>query len=121
MADRIEIVGGPELTRSLKGLEHDLRDLAPVNRSAAGELVKALAASAPKVTGRLAASFRPSGTQREAIAESELIYAPVIDNGWSAHGIEAQHYSEQALAASRSSVESRYQEGVGRMVRKAES
>ncbi len=121
MAGDVAIEGLPELHRSLAGLDHDLRDMSGLNRSAAGELVKALAVTAPKVTGRLAGSFTASGTQREAVAESALIYAPVIDNGWGAHNIEAQHYSEQALAASSSAVTSKYQEGVDRMVKKAES
>jgi hypothetical protein len=118
----VTIEGGPELRRALRALGADLRDLSALHRSIAGDVVKAVSGTAPKGdTGRLAGSFRALGSRTKARARSRLIYAPVINYGWEDHGIEAQHYAEAALAASRSGILAKYRAGLEKLLRKAES
>ena len=117
----VVVHGGPELARALDGAKRDLKDMGPVNRRAADVVAKAIAAAAPRVTGALAGSFRASSTGDRATVESDLIYAPVINNGWPAHGIDAQHYAEDGLERSTAAVEKTYSDGVDQICKKAES
>lgn len=121
MAAEIRVLGAPELDAALSGLGRDLHDLTPLNQEIAGDLAKAVAAAAPRVSGRLAASFRPTGTSDAATVESDLIYAPVIEYGWGEHNIEPAHFAESALAESSSGAEAKYRAGVEKLVRKAQA
>lgn len=123
MADgaTITVEGGPELRAALKALDADLRDLSGLHRSIASDLVAAIEASAPRESGKLAGSFRPSGTRTTAKARSSLVYAPVIEYGWPGHNIAAQGYAARALAALTSSIMAKYRAGVENLLRKAES
>jgi hypothetical protein len=119
--DEVRIEGLPELHRSLDGLAGDLRDLSPVNGEVAAELVKAIGAAAPRLTGRLAASFTGTGTSNKAEVSSDLDYAGPQNYGVPAHNIEATHYAENALASSSGAIEAKYQGGVQKLLRKAEA
>lgn len=121
MASSVTITGLPELHTALQGLKADLKELTPVNRQAAAELVRAIAGTAPRLTGRLASSFEVKATATTAEAVSSLVYAPVINDGWAGHNIAAQHYLEEALKVATPAVESTYQSGVAAMCRKAEA
>ena len=121
MANEIVVSGLPELHASLQGLGRELANNPGLNRDVAETLVAAVSEAAPKLTGQLAASFTASGTADEAKAESDLIYAPVINNGWREHNITPQHYAEQALAAVTPQVETQYSRGMDELTRKAEA
>ena len=113
--------GRPSSARRSTGSGRDLRDLTPLNQEIAGDLAKAVAARAPRVSGALAASFRPTGTAEAAKVESDLIYAPVIEYGWGEHNIAPAHYAENALAESEAGAAAKYRAGVDKLLRKAES
>jgi hypothetical protein len=117
----VAIQGGPELRRALHELGVDLRDLSALHREIARTVVSAVDGTAPHDTGRLAGSFRPSGTRTTAKARSSLVYAPVQNYGWPHHNIVGRHYAERALSASTGKIESQYRAGVDRLLRKAES
>jgi hypothetical protein len=116
----VTIKGGPELRRALKAAEADLRDLSALHRSIASDVAKAVASDAPHDTGRLAGSFRPSGTRTTAKVRSSLVYAPVQNYGWAEHNIEGRHFAESALASSTSGIVAKYRAGVEKLLRKAE-
>jgi hypothetical protein len=117
----VTIEGGPQLRAALRALNADLRDLSALHRAIAGIVVSAVEVTAPNATGRLAGSFRPSGTRTTAKARSSLIYAPIQNYGWPRHNIVGRHYAERALSASKGQVESSYRSGVERLLRKAEA
>jgi hypothetical protein len=118
---QITVQGGPELRRALKGLEADLRDLSALHRSIAADVVKAVQGTAPRQSGKLAGSFRASGTRTTAKARTSLIYAPVIEYGWGAHNIDPQGYAQRALNSSTSGIMAKYRTGVEKLLRKAET
>ena len=117
----VTVEGGPELRRALKALGADLHDLTALHRAIAADVVAAVASTAPRDSGRLASSFRPNATRTTAKARTSLVYAPVINYGWDAHNIAAQHYAEAALNASSSAVMAKYKSGIEQLLRKAES
>ena len=121
VAPAIRVEGGPELRRSLKQLGVDLRDLSALHKKIAADVCQVVEGTAPRTTGRLAGSFRPSGTRTMARARSSLVYAPVIEYGWPRHNIEGQKYAERALASSAPKVKQEYSQGIDKLLRKAES
>ena len=121
MAGEVQITGLPELRSSLKGLDEGLRDLSTVNAEVANDLARAIASAAPRRTGRLAGSWQGRGTRDTAEAESTLDYAGPIEYGVPSRNVEGQHYAERALDRSTAAIESKYDAGVSRLCRKAES
>ena len=121
MAGELQVTGQAELRRSLAGLKRDLRDLSPVNREIAGDLARAIGSRAPRRTGALAASWRPVAKPEAATATSALAYAGIQNWGNPGHNITGTHYAEEALAAAESGAQRKYDAGVSRLCRKAES
>jgi hypothetical protein len=117
----IEVKGLPELSRSLKGLEADLKDMTPINGDVARDLVAAVSSRAPRKSGRLAGSFVATGSAKKATASSALDYAGVQNYGSAGHNIEGQHFAEAALEASAAGAEAKYRDGVAKLCRKAET
>jgi hypothetical protein len=120
VAATITVKGVPELHRSLRTLENDLRDLSTVNADVARDLVAAVSARAPRKSGRLAGSFTATGSRDKATASSSLDYAGVQEYGSAGHNIEGKHFAEAALEASAGGAEAKYRNGVERLCRKAE-
>jgi hypothetical protein len=121
VAGELKIEGEAELIHSLDGLKGDLRDMAPIHAKIADDLAAEIGRLAPRLTGRLAASFSGTGTADKAEASSELVYAPVQEYGSPGHNIEGQHYAERALAIAQPKIESDYSGGVDKLCRKAEA
>jgi hypothetical protein len=121
VASELVIKGEPELHAALSKLGGNLRDMTSLNGQVADELARAIGSAAPRLTGTLAGSFHGKGSKDTAEVTSELVYAPVIENGWAAHNIEARHYAESTLTQSEGTIQKRYEEGVGQMCKKAES
>ena len=117
----LAVHGGPELDAALNGMKRDLSDMRALNMTIAGDLARAVAALAPKVSGALAGSCRPSATPNRAKVVSDLIYAPVIQHGWPAHNIEGQHFGERALTQMAGTIQKKYDDGLAQMCKKAES
>jgi hypothetical protein len=72
------------------------------------------------LSGRLAGSFEAIGSRDKAEASSSLDYAGVQEFGSAGHNIEGKHFAEAALTSSASAAEAKYQQGIGRLCRKAE-
>ena len=121
MASDVIVHGLPETHAALRGLESDLHDLTSTNLAAAGDIARAIAAAAPKVTGRLAGSFHATATREAGKVESDLVYAPVIEYGWAQHNIEPAHYVEEGVSAGTPAAERRYDTELTRACRKAEA
>lgn len=88
-----------------------MRDLTAANRAGAERI--AAAASPPRKSGRLAASIQVTGAgPTEATVGSGLIYAPVIEYGWRAHGIEGRHFLASAADGQTTAVVDGYYRAV---------
>jgi hypothetical protein len=85
--------GAKELKASMTAAGLKLSDLSAVNKRTADKVVQASKPSAPRRSGALAASTRPSGTKVAAVVRAgsaALPYAPVIHFGWPGHHIAPQ-------------------------------
>lgn len=95
----VRVEGAAQLRATMRAAGMRMRDLTAVNRRTAEKVVGAAAPSAPRRSGMLAASVRPAGTQRAALARSPLVYGPVIHFGWAAHNIAPQPWIYDAAVA----------------------
>jgi phage gpG-like protein len=94
---RIEVRGADRLARTSAEAADELRDLTEANRRAAEGIREAT--SPPRLSGRLAASLTVTASPTEGTVGSDLVYAPVIEFGWPAHGIEARRFLSNAADA----------------------
>lgn len=95
----IRVDGARQLRSSMRRAELDLDDLKSTHARVAGLVTTAGKAWAPKRTGRLAATIRPSGTKTAAIVRAGYArtpYAPPIHWGWPARGIRANPWLSRA-------------------------
>ena len=95
----VRVDGAARLRQTMKAAGLKLRDLSAVNRRTAAKVVQAAAPGTPRRSGALAASVKPSGTQRVASARSNLVYAPVVHYGWPGRGQAAQPWLFEAATA----------------------
>jgi hypothetical protein len=116
----VVILGGPELRRALRQLGADMRDLTKTHREAADVVRDAAVSEAPRQSGRLAASLRPTATRTRARVVSSLPYALPIHYGWRRRHIAPNKFGDRALAKSQSRVEKVYRAGIDALCRKAE-
>jgi hypothetical protein len=89
----LQVEGARQLRASLKRAGLDVQDLKAAHRAVADMVARESRASAPHRTGRLAASVRGAGTQREAIVRAgrkTVPYAGPIHWGWPSRHIAAQ-------------------------------
>jgi len=103
-AAKVTVEGDETLRRTMGNAQGDLEQL---DQAEAARLVQQRAqARAPKVTGTLRASVRAKDLGHgRAVVASELIYAPVIHNGWAAHHISPQPFLTTALEDSKTLVQ----------------
>lgn len=94
----IEVTGADGVRRALDGLGATVSD-PPALDQVARALAGAVAAAAPRRTGRLASSVRPVRARGEAAAESTVEYAGVIDRGWPARNIAPADFTARGAAA----------------------
>ena len=109
MADgfTVEIRGVDRLARTAHAAANDFRDLTEPNRAAATAV--ASRARPPRRTGRLAASIGVLDVSpTEAAVGSGVVYAPVIEYGWPAHGIEAAGFLADAADAAWGATQDEY-------------
>jgi hypothetical protein len=102
--ETVTLEGDDTLRRTLSAAESDIRELDQL--PSARLVAERAAARAPKVSGTLGRSVyaKDMGTG-VAAALSDLIYAPVIHNGWAAHHISPQPFLTTALDDSAQLVE----------------
>lgn len=98
------------MTQYVEGLRQVVRDLEKVGVDAAdmkevfvkiGDMVRADAAGlAPKKTGRLSASIKPTKTKNKAAVRAgsaRVPYAGAINYGWRKRGIRADLFMQRAI------------------------
>jgi phage gpG-like protein len=107
----ISVKGASRLTVTLHAAAREI-ERQQSNNSDVARGIRARA-QPPRRTGRLAASLTSSATDTEAVVGSDLVYAPVIEHGWPAHGIEARHFLADAAEASTASSIQVYVKGIG--------
>lgn len=112
----VRVDGAARLRQTMKAAGLKLRDLSAVNRRTAAKVVQAAGPGAPRRTGVLAASVKPSGTQRVAAARSNLVYAPVVHFGWPARGQAAQPWVFQAAIATEPEWTGYYEQEIDKLL-----
>lgn len=96
----------------MKAAAASLEDLRPVNEQVAQTIAPEASGRAPRRTGRLAASLRATGTNREARISSDLVYANPIHFGWPAHNIRAHPFITETIDTRREDVANAYENAV---------
>jgi hypothetical protein len=90
----LEVTGARQLRRALKDAGVSVQDLKDAHKAVAEDVARASAPRAPRRTGALAASVRPSGTQAGALVRAgngrTVPYAAPVHWGWPARNITAQ-------------------------------
>jgi hypothetical protein len=84
--------GADRLAATLDDAARQLGDLRDANAEAANTVESVAALTAPRRTGALAGSVVGEVVEGGAQIGSDLIYAPVIHNGWAAHHIAPQPF-----------------------------
>jgi len=112
----VRVDGAARLRQTMKAAGLKLRDLSAVNRRTAAKVVAAASPGAPRRTGVLAASVRPSGTQQVAAARSNLVYAPIVHYGWPGRGQAAQPWIFQAAVATEPEWTGYYEDEIDKLL-----
>lgn len=125
MPDRVVVEGLPALRRALKRVEGGLqREIGGVFREAARQVVGRI--DLPQLTGRLAGSVRPYGTQREAgvrVGGARVPYAgPVEFGGYpgSRPFVREGRYIFPAFDAAKGDVVESAERGLRDLIRRAD-
>jgi len=112
----VRVEGADRLRATMRAAGMKLRDLSAVNRRTAAKVAAAAAPEAPRRTGALAASVKPSGTQRIAAVRSRLVYGAPIHWGWPARNIAAQPWLYEAAVATEPEWTGYYNEEIDKLV-----
>lgn len=107
----LRVDGARRLRASLKAAGIGMQDLKAAHRQVAEMVATRSAPNAPRRTGRLAATVRPSGTQSAAIVRagrSSVPYAGPIHWGHESRGIKAQPWLAEAAERSQTTWENTY-------------
>lgn len=81
MPDQVRVEGADTLARTLRSAVRAIGDLSQTNTKVAAGIGVAASQRAPRRTGRLAASGRPSGTATEAVLTFGVVHASPIQWG----------------------------------------
>lgn len=95
MATRVEVLGARRLAATLRKAGADMSRLRDVNKATADVVAGAARVTVPVRSGRLAASIRTSGTQRQGVVRAgrKLVpYAGPIHWGWRARNIRPTYF-----------------------------
>jgi len=120
---KVEVEGGKELRKSLKGVEDGLKDLQAAHGAAAGIVAAAAPAYAPLLSGALAGSIRGSGAKSAATVRAggaRVPYAGVQEYGWPARNIPAQPFLVPAAHDTEETWYPPYQEAVETLLGKVQ-
>lgn len=116
------VSGLRETVRSLEKVGIDAADMKAVFESI-GDMVRAEAARlAPRRTGRLADSIKPSKTKNKAAVRAggaRVPYAGAINYGWKAHGIAPALFLQRAIDANTDRAIDMMESGLDEIIRKA--
>lgn len=105
MPESVQVEGADRLRRTLRAAAGDIADLSATNRKVATGLGTAASHRAPRRTGRLAASGRPSSTGTEAVLTFGVVHAAPLQWGVGPrlglrgpHNIAATRFATEAMA-----------------------
>ena len=101
----VHVEGLANLRRTMKSAGVDLKELSKINRETATMVANAAVLPAPKRTGRLAASIRPSGTQKAGVIKAgrkSIPYGPPIHWGWFSRGIKPNSWISRTAQSTES-------------------
>lgn len=116
MADVVELEGGPELTRALKGIENGLDDLEK-GATAASVTIRAEAARrAPTRTGRLRGSLTARAEKGVAYVGAPVSYGIPVHQGVPARNIGANPFLRDAVEATRETWLHQYEENIQQLI-----
>ncbi|MFL0579178.1 HK97 gp10 family phage protein [Dietzia sp. 179-F 9C3 NHS] len=102
MAQAVKVDGGARLRRTLRQAGADLQALTDAHAAAAKLVADRARATAPRVSGTLAGTIRPSGTKTRAVVRAgykSVPYGGPIHWGWPARNITAQPFLTDAAQA----------------------
>lgn len=120
---QIKVEGGARLRRTLRAAGSDLQDLAAAHSATAQLVAAAGRARAPKVSGRLAGTIRPSGTKTKAVVRAgfaRVPYAGPIHWGWPSRNISAQPFLSDAATSTEPAWQNIYLQAVDKAISKVE-
>ena len=83
----VTVQGDTTLRLTLAKASADLANMTTAANMAGRTIATRAQGRAPKRSGRLASSIHATADGSDAAVGSNLIYAPVIHNGWAAHNI----------------------------------
>jgi HK97 gp10 family phage protein len=116
----VKVEGLREFNRALRKLPPEYKtEQKAIHKKVAEPVARAAEPRAPRKSGRLAASIRAQGTQREgrvAAGGASVPYAGPIHFGWSARNIEPQPFLTDALHAEEATVVDIYVEETDRLI-----
>jgi hypothetical protein len=119
--DVIEVEGLKELSRALKRMDGNIKDLTKVNRDAAGLVATRAQALVPVRSGRLKKSIRPGASKSRgyiAAGGRKVPYAGPIHFGWHRRHIVPQPFIFDALAQRHDEVVAKYEKEIAVLVRR---
>lgn len=108
----IRVEGAANLRRTLKKAGYDVKKFSQVNRAAAQVVASASKSTAPKRTGRLAASIRAGATQKAGVIRAgrkTVPYANPIHWGWFKRGIRPNPWLSRTAQATEPQWRSQYE------------
>lgn len=120
---RIKVEGGARLRRTLRQAGSDLKDLTAAHSATAQLVANAGRARAPKVSGALAGTIRPSGTKTKAVVRAgfaRVPYAGPIHWGWPARSIPAQPFLSDAATSTEPAWQNIYLAALDKTISKVE-
>lgn len=121
--ESVKIVGLNKTIRGFKEIDAALPLEVKALQLKAAEIVATDAKGrAPRISGDLAGSIRPSGSLRSAtvrVGSASIPYAGPIHFGWRAHGITAQPFLYDALEAKRAEVYEMFDAGMHALTERA--
>lgn len=112
---RYEIENIDQLRKALRQASDHLAELKEANREAARIVTTVAVGRAPRRTGALAASGRPSGGAKRAtitFGSARVPYANPIHWGWPARHIKPSLFAIEAVDASRPEWFSEYEQNI---------
>lgn len=111
----VRVEGAAKLARTLRRAGHDLQDLKDANQEVAQFVVDRADSKAPRRTGALAATARPSraaGRARVMAGRATVPYAGPIHWGWEARGIEPQPWIHETALDNQTQIEALYLDAI---------
>lgn len=115
----VQVEGLREVVRTLEKAGVELSDLKGAFQRIGQNVAEDAKENVNNMTGRLAASIRPSRTKNKAViraGSARLPYAGVIEYGWPGHNIEAQEYLRGAVEDNEAESVQQLEDEIARMI-----